>query len=40
MNIKLRTFVAGAVGMVVAFSVVEMIHGLYQPVPSVLMARP
>src|SRR5215203_162487 len=38
MNIKLRSFVAGAVGMVVAFGVVELIHGLYQPVPSVLVA--
>src|SRR5918911_3491410 len=38
MNIKLRTFVAGAVGMVVAFSVVELVHGLYLPVPSVLVA--
>ena len=37
-NIKLRAFVAGAVGMVVAFGVVELVHGLYQPVPSVLVA--
>jgi DMSO/TMAO reductase YedYZ molybdopterin-dependent catalytic subunit len=37
-NIKLRAFVAGAVGMVVAFGVVELVHGLYQPVPSVLAA--
>jgi len=38
MNIKFRTFVAGAVGMVVAFGIVELIHGLYEPVPSVLVA--
>ncbi len=38
MNIKFRSFVAGAVGMVVAFGVVELVHGLYQPVPSVLSA--
>ncbi|MDX6379465.1 MAG: hypothetical protein QOI57_489 [Rubrobacteraceae bacterium] len=38
MNIKLRTFVAGAVGMVVAFGIVELVHGLYEPVPSVLVA--
>ncbi len=38
MNLKFRTFVAGVVGMVVAFGVVELVHGLYQPVPSVLLA--
>ena len=38
MNIKLRTFGAGAVGMLVAFGVVELVHGLYQPIPSVLVA--
>ncbi len=38
MNKKLRTFIAGGVGMVVAFGIVELIHGLYQPVPSVLVA--
>jgi DMSO/TMAO reductase YedYZ molybdopterin-dependent catalytic subunit len=38
MNTKLRSFVAGAVGMVVAFGIVELVHGLYQPVPSVLLA--
>jgi DMSO/TMAO reductase YedYZ molybdopterin-dependent catalytic subunit len=37
-NIKFRTFVAGAVGMVVAFGIVELVHGLYQPVPSVVLA--
>src|SRR5829696_2785107 len=37
-NTKFRTFVAGAVGMVVAFGIVELVHGLYHPVPSVLLA--
>jgi DMSO/TMAO reductase YedYZ molybdopterin-dependent catalytic subunit len=37
-NLKIRAFVAGIVGMVVAFGLTELIHGLYQPVPSVLMA--
>src|SRR5215212_8975813 len=37
-NIKFRTFVAGAAGMVVAFGIVELVHGLYHPVPSVLLA--
>jgi len=38
MNTKLRAFVAGAVGMVVAFGIVELVHGLYHLVPSVLVA--
>src|SRR5215216_4972250 len=38
MNIKLRSSIAGAVGMVVAFGVVELVHGLYPAVPSVLVA--
>jgi DMSO/TMAO reductase YedYZ molybdopterin-dependent catalytic subunit len=38
MNTKLRSFVAGAVGMVVAFGMVELVHGLYPLVPSVLVA--
>ncbi len=38
MNTKLRSFIAGAVGMVVAFGIVELVHGLYQLVPSVLVA--
>ena len=37
-HLKIRAFVAGIVGMVVAFGLTELIHGLYQPVPSVLMA--
>ncbi|MCA1727960.1 MAG: sulfite oxidase [Actinobacteria bacterium] len=38
MNIKLRTFVAGAVGMMVAFGITELVHGFYEPVPSVPLA--
>ena len=38
MNVRRRAFVAGGVGMVVAFGVVELVHGLYQLVPSVLTA--
>src|ERR671920_358116 len=37
-NVRRRAFAAGAVGMVVAFGVVELVHGLYQLVPSVLLA--
>ena len=38
MNVRLRAFAAGAVGMVVVFGLVELVHGLYQLVPSVLTA--
>ncbi len=38
MNTKLRSFVAGAVGMLVTFGIVELVHGLYPLVPSVLVA--
>jgi DMSO/TMAO reductase YedYZ molybdopterin-dependent catalytic subunit len=38
MNTKLRSFVAGVVGMLVAFGIVELVHGLYPLVPSVLVA--
>jgi DMSO/TMAO reductase YedYZ molybdopterin-dependent catalytic subunit len=38
MNTKLRSFVTGAVGMLVAFGIVELVHGLYPLVPSVLVA--
>ena len=38
MKIRFRTFIAGAVGMLVAFGLAELVHGLYQPVPSVLMS--
>ena len=37
-NVKFRSFVAGAVGMVLTFGIVELVHGLYEPVPSVLLA--
>src|SRR3712207_968340 len=38
MNVRRRAFAAGGVGMVVAFGIVELVHGLYQLVPSVLTA--
>ncbi|MBV9453423.1 MAG: sulfite oxidase [Rubrobacter sp.] len=38
MNAKLKTFVAGAAGMAVALGIAELVHGLYQSVPSVLVA--
>jgi DMSO/TMAO reductase YedYZ molybdopterin-dependent catalytic subunit len=38
MKIRFRSFVAGAAGMVVTFGLVELVHGLYEPVPSVLVA--
>src|ERR687898_297911 len=38
MNVRLRAFAAGAVGMVMVFGIVELVHGLYQLVPSVLTA--
>ena len=38
MNVRRRAFAAGAVGMVVVFGLVELVHGLYQLVPSVLTA--
>jgi DMSO/TMAO reductase YedYZ molybdopterin-dependent catalytic subunit len=38
MNIKVRAFVAGAVGMIVAFGIVELVHGIVDTVPSVLVA--
>src|ERR687890_2461029 len=38
MNVRRRAFAAGAVGMVVTFGIVELVHGLYQLVPSVLVA--
>jgi hypothetical protein len=33
MNIKLKTFVAGVVGMMVTFGITELVHGFYEPVP-------
>ena len=38
MNERLRAFVAGVVGMRIAFGIVELVHGLYQLVPSVPLA--
>ncbi|MDP8951566.1 MAG: molybdopterin-dependent oxidoreductase [Actinomycetota bacterium] len=38
MNIKLRAFVAGLVGMAVALGVAELVHGFYEPVPSLPVA--
>src|SRR5919106_1623575 len=38
MNVRRRAFAAGGVGMGVTFGVVELVHGLYQLVPSVLLA--
>ncbi len=38
MNVKLRAFFAGAVGAVLAFGIVELVHGLYQLVPSVFLS--
>ncbi len=38
MNVKLRAFLAGAAGAILAFGVVELIHGFYQLVPSITTA--
>jgi hypothetical protein len=38
LNERLRAFVAGVVGMGIAFGLVELVHGLYDPVPSVPVA--
>lgn len=38
MNVRSRSFFAGAVGAVVAFGIVELVHGFYQLVPSVFVA--
>ena len=38
MNVRLRAFFAGTVGAVLAFGIVELVHGLYQLVPSVFVA--
>ena len=35
MNNGLRAGIAGIIGTIVAFGVAELIHGLYEPVPSV-----
>lgn len=36
--LKFRAFVSGAVGIIVAFGITELVHGLYQLVPSVLVS--
>ncbi len=38
MNVKLRSFFAGAAGAVVAFGIAEFVHGIYQLVPSVFVS--
>jgi DMSO/TMAO reductase YedYZ molybdopterin-dependent catalytic subunit len=38
LNERLRAFVAGVVGMGIAFGLVELVHGLYEPVPSIPVA--
>ena len=38
MNVKLRSFFAGAAGAIVAFGIVELVHGIYQLVPSVFVS--
>ncbi|MDP9457254.1 MAG: hypothetical protein M3Q60_16080, partial [Actinomycetota bacterium] len=38
MNTKMRAFLAGAVGAVLAFGLAELVHGIYDLVPSVFLA--
>ena len=38
MSGRFRAGIAGIIGAVVAFGVVELVHGLYEPVPSVFVA--
>lgn len=38
MNVRLRAFFAGAAGAVLAFGIAELVHGLYQLVPSVFVS--
>ncbi len=38
MNRKLRAFAAGAVGAILAFGLAELVHGIYDLVPSVFLA--
>ena len=38
MNVRLRAFFAGAAGAVLAFGLAELVHGLYQLVPSVFLS--
>ena len=38
MNKRLRAVAAGAVGAVVAFGLAELVHGLYELVPSIFVS--
>ncbi|HEU4846982.1 MAG TPA: hypothetical protein VFT03_02190, partial [Rubrobacteraceae bacterium] len=38
MSDRFRAGMAGVVGAIVAFGAVELVHGLYSPVPSVFVA--
>ncbi len=38
MSARLRTLIAGAAGMVLAFGIAELAHGLYELVPSIFVA--
>lgn len=38
MNVKLRAFFAGAAGAIVAFGIAELVHGIYQLIPSVFVS--
>ncbi|QIN80067.1 molybdopterin-dependent oxidoreductase [Rubrobacter marinus] len=38
MNRKMRAFAAGAVGAILAFGLAELVHGIYDLVPSVFLA--
>src|SRR5918992_1615786 len=35
---RMRAGIAGVVGAVVAFGITELVHGLYAPVPSILVS--
>jgi hypothetical protein len=38
LNTRIRAFLAGAVGAVLAFGIAELVHGIYDLVPSVFVA--
>jgi hypothetical protein len=38
MSKRLRAFVAGVVGMGIALGITELVHGFYEPVPSIPLA--
>ena len=38
MGAKLRAGIAGVVGAILAFGIAELVHGLYQSVPSVFVS--